>query len=82
VVVPIGLKDKIKRIPNLPTLPQVACHFLQCVNDPGSSSSDVASYVSQDMSLSAKILRLSNSAFYGMPRKIINICEAIVILWI
>jgi HD-like signal output (HDOD) protein len=32
------------------------------------------------MSLSAKILRLSNSAFYGMPRKITNINEAIVIL--
>lgn len=78
--IPIELKDKIKRISNLPTLPQIASHLIQCVNNPDSSSTDVASFVSKDMSLSAKILRLSNSVFYGMPRKITNINEAIVIL--
>ncbi len=78
--IPIELKDKIKRITNLPTLPQVACHLLECINDPKTNSSQVASIVSQDMSISAKILRLSNSAFYGLPRTITNIKEAVIIL--
>ncbi len=80
MTIPIELKDKIKRIANLPTLPQVAIHLIECVNNPESSSSNVASIISKDMSLSAKILRLSNSVYYGMPRKVTNINEAIVIL--
>ncbi len=78
--IPIELQDKIKRIANLPTLPQVACLIMEYINNPHSSTSDIASIVSQDVSLTAKILRLSNSAFYGMPRTIANINEAIVIL--
>ncbi len=78
--VPLELKDKIKRISNLPTLPQVATHLLACINDPTTSSKDVAGILAQDMSISAKVLRLSNSAFYGMPRKITNINEAVVVL--
>ncbi len=78
--IPIELQDKIKRIANLPTLPQVACGIMDQVNNPKASSNDIASIVSQDISLSAKILRLANSAFYGMPRTIANINEAIVIL--
>lgn len=78
--IPIELKDKIGRIVNLPTLPQVACNLLESINDAKSSSCDIASIIGHDLSLSAKIIRLSNSAFYGMPRTIANINEAIVIL--
>lgn len=78
--IPIELKDKISRISNLPTLPQVASQILEYINHPGISTNDIGSLVSQDISLSAKILRLANSAFYGMPRSIGNINEAIVLL--
>ncbi len=80
IMIPVELQDKIRRMSNLPTLPQVACSILDYINNPHSSSSDIAAIVSQDISLTAKILRLSNSAFYGMPRTIGNINEAIVIL--
>ena len=78
--IPIELKEKIKRISNLPTLPQNASTIMNRINDPKTSSSDVASVVSQDVALSAKILRLANSAFYGIPRTINNVNEAVVIL--
>jgi HD-like signal output (HDOD) protein len=74
------LRDKIGQITNLPTLPQVATRLMKIVNDPITSSSDVAFIVGQDLSLSAKVLRLANSAFYGMPRTITNINNAVVIL--
>lgn len=74
------LQDKIKHIANLPTLPQVATRLMKIINDPLTSSNDVAFVVGQDLSLSAKILRLANSAFYGIPRSITNINNAVVIL--
>lgn len=78
--IPIELKEKIKRISNLPTLPKNAFTIMNRINNPKTSSRDLASVVNQDVALSAKILRLANSAFYGIPRTINNVNEAIVIL--
>jgi HD-like signal output (HDOD) protein len=76
------LLDKIQHVANLPTLPQVASHLIHVINDPLTSASDVAFIIGQDLSLSAKVLRLANSAFYGIPRSITNINNAVVILGI
>jgi putative nucleotidyltransferase with HDIG domain len=74
------LKDKIQHFANLPTLPQVATRLMSVINNPLTSASDVAAIVGQDQSLSAKVLRLANSAFYGIPRTITSINNAIVVL--
>jgi putative nucleotidyltransferase with HDIG domain len=74
------LQSKIERISNLPTLPQLASHLMKTLNDPHASASQIAALVSQDISLSAKILRLANSAFYGIPRTITNISNAVIVL--
>jgi HD-like signal output (HDOD) protein len=74
------LQSKIERISNLPTLPQLASHLMKALNDPNASTTQIAALVSRDISLSAKILRLANSAFYGIPRTITNINNAVVIL--
>jgi HD-like signal output (HDOD) protein len=74
------LQDRIKTIANLPTLPHVASRLMQIVNSPDTSADTVATLVSQDISLSAKVLRLANSAFYGIPRSINTLNNAVVIL--
>jgi putative nucleotidyltransferase with HDIG domain len=74
------LQSKIEHISNLPTLPQLAAHLMRTLNDPHASASQIAALVSQDISLSAKILRLANSAFYGIPRTITNISNAVIVL--
>ena len=69
-------KDKIQHVANLPTLPQIASRLIRIINDPMTSSNDVAFIIGQDLSLSAKVLRLANSAFYGVPKSITNINSA------
>jgi HD-like signal output (HDOD) protein len=74
------LRERIEHFSNLPTLPQVATRLMSIINNPLTSANDVAFIVGQDLSLSAKVLRLANSAFYGIPRSITNINNAVVIL--
>ncbi len=74
------LKGKIELFGNLPTLPQVASRLMSVINNPLTSAGDVAFIIGQDQSLSAKVLRLANSAFYGIPHSVTNITNAVVIL--
>jgi len=74
------LRDKIKTIANLPTLPHIASRLMRIVNSPTASADTVAALVSQDISLSAKVLRLANSAFYGIPRSVNTLNNAVIIL--
>ena len=74
------LEERFKRLTNLPTLPEIASRLMTMVNDPLVSTSDVAAIIAQDPSLSSRVLRLSNSAFYGMPGKINTINHAVVLL--
>jgi len=74
------LQDKIKTIANLPTLPHIASRLMRIVNSPAASADTVAALVSQDISLSAKVLRLANSAFYGIPRSVNTLNNAVIIL--
>lgn len=67
-------------IDSLPTLPVIAGQIMECLNNPNSSVQDVAEIVLRDQSLSAKILKLVNSAFYGFPKRIGTISHAISIL--
>lgn len=74
------LKKAISLSRNFPTLPTVVNQILSIVNDDESSVSDVAKIVSQDQTLAAKMLRLVNSAAYGLNYKITLISEAIGML--
>lgn len=77
---PAALKRRVEELSSLPTLPRMASSLLQTINDPSASASDVAHLASRDMSLSARMLRLANSAFYGVSRQITSVTGAVVIL--
>jgi len=74
------VKRRVKRIKNLPTLPGIVQKISSMVESPHTSSADVGRLISQDQVLSAKVLRMANSAFFGMSRKISSITQALVIL--
>ena len=73
-------KRQIKRIKNLPTIPGIVHKISRMVENPDTSSADVGRMISQDQVLSAKVLRMANSAFFGMSRSISSITQALVIL--
>ena len=65
---------------DLPPLPAVVVRVMQTVNDPKTSASDLNRLISADQALASKVLRLVNSSYYGFPRKIATITNAVVIL--
>ncbi|MHC4201363.1 MAG: HDOD domain-containing protein, partial [Planctomycetota bacterium] len=74
------IKRFISSIDNLPTLPVVVAHVNELVENPSASATDINNAIRQDVALSARILKLVNSSFYGFPRKISSITHAVVIL--
>lgn len=73
-------KDIVGAIEALPPLPAVALRVMQVAQDPKSSASDLAIVVSSDPGLSARILRIVNSAAYRRSREITSVQEALVML--
>jgi putative nucleotidyltransferase with HDIG domain len=77
-------QEKIKAIINgiqdLPTLPLVAQKLRDVMDDPCSNASDASRVIEGDQSLVAKVLRLVNSAYYGLPREITKISQAVALL--
>ncbi|NOZ56203.1 MAG: HDOD domain-containing protein [Calditrichaeota bacterium] len=70
----------VRRIKNLPTLPVVVTQLMEAVNNPSFSASDVSRIISNDQALVSKILRIVNSAFYGLPKRVSTVTQATVIL--
>lgn len=68
--------------PNLPNIPKVIQSLIEQFNDPNSNSDEISKKIQMDQVLSAKIMRLANSARYGAGRKIASIDSAVVMLGI
>ncbi len=66
----------------LPTLPTVASEIITLTAREDTTLADIANLVSKDTALSAKILKVSNSAFYSFAQQISSINQAVSILGI
>ena len=77
-------RERLKRITQsiigLPTLPTVITQLISLIDNPKTSARNVAQLISTDQALTAKILKLANSAFYGFPREIATVDLAVVVL--
>lgn len=76
----ISLEEAIPRIRELPTLSQIVVQIMGTINNPNSSAVDLGELVATDQSLSATLLRVVNSAYYGFSRRVTSISQAIVLL--
>jgi HD-like signal output (HDOD) protein len=68
------------RLRDLPSLPVVALKLMEKVQDPKASAQELAELINRDPSTSAKVLRLANSSYYGIPGGATNIQKALVYL--
>jgi len=62
----------------LPALPKAACHIMAVIEDPATTATRLEKALAMDQTLTAKVLRIANSPFYGAVREIRTVSEAIV----
>jgi len=75
------LKARIySRIDELPTLPVVIPRLLSLMDDPKTGTREITEAISHDTALTAKILKVANSAYYGFSQEISRLDRAVALL--
>ncbi len=72
--------DLLKGIQGVASLPGVYLRLSEVVSDPRTSAADVGRVIAEDPGLTARLLKLVNSAMYGFPSRIETVSHAISIV--
>jgi putative nucleotidyltransferase with HDIG domain len=70
----------LARVNDFPTLPVIVDKIGDLVRQPETTARDIESIVATDQTLTARLLRLVNSPFYGFPQRITTISRAVGII--
>ncbi|MCA9726930.1 MAG: HDOD domain-containing protein [Candidatus Eisenbacteria bacterium] len=73
----IKLQQALATLEHLPPMPEILIRLLQVLEDPDSTVDQVAEVVSTDAALSLSLIRLVNSASFGLIRRLTDIREAV-----
>ncbi len=65
---------------DLPSMPSVAEKVLRLVSDPDTTAADLQKVINVDQAMTARILKLANSVFYGSIRKVQTVSDAIKVM--
>jgi HD-like signal output (HDOD) protein len=75
-----SIKRIVSQTETLPSLPEVYTEVISELQSPDPSVQKVSEIISADLAMTAKILQVVNSAFFGLVRKINNPKEAVMLL--
>jgi putative nucleotidyltransferase with HDIG domain len=74
------LESMIMSASDLPTIPVVATKVMQLIENESASAEELAKVVASDPAVAARVLKISNSSFYGCQRQIQTLSHAIMVL--
>lgn len=74
------IQEIIKEIDNLKPIPQVANKIMSIVQDPDGSLSELSEVIAYDQVITANLLKICNSTYFGLSRKVESIHHAVVLL--
>jgi putative nucleotidyltransferase with HDIG domain len=77
---PAVIRERVEQTQELSTLPGVILRIIEVVNNPMADARDVEKEVMEDPVITAKILKVANSSYYGASRDISNISQAVVLM--
>ncbi len=73
----IDIKEIVKTIGSLPPLPQISIKLIQMLNNPDTKVSDLVELIKMEQALTADILKIVNSPYYGLRKEVISIRQAV-----
>jgi HD-like signal output (HDOD) protein len=72
--------ESIRKSAAVPSIPQVVTRFLEVIQDPNFRYEEVVKVLSADAGTVSEILRLANSALFGLPREVTSLRQALTLL--
>jgi putative nucleotidyltransferase with HDIG domain len=75
-----AIESILKDIDRLKPIPQVANKILAIIQNPDSAMADLSEIIVHDVAVTANLLKVANSAYFGLPRKFESAHQAIVFL--
>lgn len=72
------INEIISAITKIPPFPKVAQKVMQMIADPDVSTRDLATVIKYDPSVTANVLKICNSAYFGLNRKISSLDEGLI----
>ena len=76
----VTISQLVAKVRTVYSLPQTFHRLQEVVQNPDSSMSDIGEVLMADQALSARILQLANSSFYGFPSRIETISHAVTMI--
>jgi HD-like signal output (HDOD) protein len=77
---PQGLKNISSILKSFPSMPGAAMKLLALTDDPDLSVSQIDNILRQDAGQTANLLKLANSAYFGIPSKVGSVRQAVLLL--
>jgi len=74
------IQQLIRNNISIPTLPEVVLRIRATMNDPDSGTAEVGALIAEDAPLAAKVLRIANSAYYGLSGECVSTEHASTVL--
>lgn len=74
------VEKAVAAVGDLATLPEVTIRIIEIVEDHKSTARDLHDVIKNDPALSVKVLKVVNSAFYGLPGQVASVDRAIILL--
>lgn len=77
---PQDIRRAVVRIERVSTVPQMMAEMLRVIDDSASAAPDLEKVIGRDPAVTANVLRVANSAFYGFSREVATVTDAAVLL--
>ncbi len=74
------LESLLEKSAELPSLPEIYTRVLQLIESDDTGSREIGEAIQTDPSLTAKILKLINSAYFGLPSEVTSVSQAVSLL--
>jgi putative nucleotidyltransferase with HDIG domain len=74
------LDQILRQVRSFPTMPKTGANMLALLENPDTTVTEIEKVVRHDPGLTGNILKLANSAYFGMPTKVSSVRQAVILL--
>ncbi len=76
----VSIDEIVAKVDELPSLPDIVVRVMELTEDPDSTAFDINEVINRDQNMTAQVLRMANSVYYGYSRRIATVTDAIVLI--